>query len=218
MALFQPDGGVWQQQRHNPEYEHARVGSGSSTSSGTRTATDGAKTSRYYLFPLFAVGPQRSGRRRHLSRCAVQRARDLGRGQGVRLEGVDGGSGRCDAPPLRCVPIDSWHLAACCALSQLTGSCLTLGRSLRSRKPCLGGVSMWVGSESERSDPCACPCLRAARTDRLPSVARALNSALASGWSRGRVSCDSTVEYLTVVASPPSVVCVGRKDYLNWET
>ena len=72
---------------------------------------------------------------------------------------------------------------------------------------------MWVGSESERSDPCV-PVSPSSENGSTP-VGRT-RPEQCSGWSRGRVSCVSKVEYLTVVASPPSVVCVGRKDYLNW--
>jgi hypothetical protein len=161
------------------------------------------------------LGRQRSGRRRHLCRRAAQRVCDMGRGQGVRLEEVDGGSGRCDAAPLHCIPIDSWHLAARCALSQLTGSCLTLGRCRSASKARLGGVSMWVGSESERSDPCVQVYLSSENGSTPVGRTRPEQC---SGWSRGGVSCVSTVEYLTVVTSSPSVVCVGRKDYLYWET
>ena len=199
------------EQRHGNVYEHARVGIGSSTPSETRT--DEAKTSDQCICLL--LDRQRSGRRRHLSRRAAQRVRDLGRGQGVQLEGVDGGFGRCDAAQLHCIPIDSRHSAACCALSQLTGSCLTLGRCRSASKASLGGVSRWVGSDSERSDPTVHVYLS---SENGWAPAGCTRPKQCSGWSRGRVSCVSTVEYLTVVASPPSVVCVGRKDYLNWET
>ena len=146
---------------------------------------------------------------------AAQLGRVLSRSSVAIVEGVHGRLSRLNGRLLRRVTILSRHSAACCSLSQLTGSCLTLSRSRTASKACLGLFSGWVGSGSERSGASAPVSLSSEIGSALASCTRPEQC---SRWSRGSVLCASVVVDMTVGVTSSSVVHLGRKVYHIWET